>query len=172
MVENQIKFPEGIELGEDGMFNIRFFSVAGTIKYIDFTGYHYREVTGSATRDLVNKDYFKRAIDVYNMKLPHLIEGIIAPERIQILKSIKLINSVMAYIHVYFMPTKEISFFYRYKYIKKMIFNKYVGAALDVFYRESYQQLGRYERLILQMMKQRSLLGLYVTTAYSRYRNK
>ena len=54
MNENDVKFPEKVTLGEDGMFNIEFFSNATSMKYINYAGYHYREVTGSATRNIVN----------------------------------------------------------------------------------------------------------------------
>ena len=56
-----MEFPEKVVLGEDGIFNIQFFSNATIVKYIDYTGYHYREVVGSATRNISEKDYFKRA---------------------------------------------------------------------------------------------------------------
>ena len=70
--ENKVKFPEKIALGEDGMFNMQAFSYASSIKYIDYTGYHYREVIGSATRDISKKDYFKRALEVYTSELPQI----------------------------------------------------------------------------------------------------
>jgi glycosyltransferase involved in cell wall biosynthesis len=68
--ENNLKFPEKVPLGEDGLFNMCFFSFADTMKYIDYTGYFYREVEGSATRNITGMDYFNRAIEVYNMKVP------------------------------------------------------------------------------------------------------
>ena len=64
-----IKFPKELPLGEDGIFNMIFFSKCNSCKYIDYTGYHYREVHGSATRNLQKHDYFKRELDVYNFDL-------------------------------------------------------------------------------------------------------
>ena len=93
--ENNIRFPERIALGEDGLFNIQFFSHANSIKYIHYSGYHYREVAGSATRSISEKDYFQRALEVYNMEIPEIYEVINNKQKIKKLKSIKLIHSVI-----------------------------------------------------------------------------
>ena len=61
-----IRFPKGVALGEDGFFNINYFSNAESLMYINYCGYHYREVEGSATRNIFEKDYFNRALEVYN----------------------------------------------------------------------------------------------------------
>ncbi len=169
--ENNLKFPEKVPLGEDGLFNILFFSYASTLRYIDYTGYFYREVEGSATRNIVEKDYFKRAIEVYKMKLPTIYEELLEREIIYKLRSIKLIKSVMAYIHVYFTPSKELSFRTRFRYIGRMINNKDVRKALIICYGELNNTTGRYDKCILNLIKLKSTLGLYFATAYSRFRN-
>lgn len=170
--ENSIKFPEEVPLGEDGLFNMQFFSFADTMKYLDYSGYFYREVGGSATRNIVGKDYFNRALEVYNMKLPAIYKELIKKEKINKLRSIKLIKSVMSYIHIYFTPSKELSFIKRFRYIENMISNKDVRKALLEGYNELYNTLGRYEKFILNLIKRKSTMGLYCVTAYSRFRNK
>ncbi|KFN15699.1 glycosyltransferase [Bacillus pseudomycoides] len=170
--ENNVKFPSGIALGEDGMFNVAFFSGATRMKYVDYVGYHYKEVAGSATRNISEKDYFQRAVEVYTMELPQIYTDKIDRVRISKLRSIKFINSVMSYIHVYFTPSKDVSFNKRYKYVKSMIRNKHVREALPIYYSEIYNKLGRYERLIINLIKRQSTVGLYCVTAYSRFRNK
>ncbi|MBO1512363.1 glycosyltransferase family 2 protein [Metabacillus bambusae] len=167
----QIKFPEKVALGEDGLFNIRFFCYAKSFKYINYSGYHYREVIGSATRNISKKDYFNRVLEVYNLEIPE-IQGKVDEKIIQQLKSIKLIKNVMSYIHVYFTPTKEVPFTKRYKYISNMINNKDVRKALKSFYFANYKSLGRYERVVIKLVKYKFTLGLYITVGYSRYRNK
>ena len=169
--ENNLRFPEGIALGEDGLFNIRFFSHANTIKYIHYSGYHYREVAGSATRSISKKDYFQRALEVYHMEIPEINEAINNKQKIKTLKSIKLIHTVLGLVHIYLTPTSEISFKERYGYVKKMISHNDVRMALPIYYKE-YENLGRYEDFILKMIKRKFMLGLYLATAYSRYRNK
>ena len=53
-----------------------------------------------------------------------------------------------------------------------MISNRQVREALQVYYSEKYPSLGRYEKLLVNMIKRQSTLGLYCATAYSRFRNK
>ena len=170
--EYKVVFPQKIALGEDGMFNMRVFSHTSVIKYIDYSGYHYREVMGSATRDISKKDYFKRALQVYTTELPQAFINRMDKEKIQKYKAIKLINSVMAYIHIYFKPTKDFAFKKRFKYVQDMISNRQVSEALQVYCSEKYSSLGRYEKLLVNMIKRQSTLGLYCATAYSRFRNK
>jgi glycosyltransferase involved in cell wall biosynthesis len=170
--KNKIQFPEKIALGEDGLFNITFFYHATSMKYINYSGYHYRDVDGSATRNISEKDYFSRAIEVYTLELPERYIRKIDKKKIHQLKSIKLLQSVMSYVHVYFTPTKELSFRIRYKYVKNMINNKYVKEALPLFLCESYNYLGRYEKCIIDLIKRKSTFGLYCVTAYSRLRNR
>lgn len=106
------------------------------------------------------------------MELPKIYTDKFNKVKIDQLKSIKFINSVMSYIHVYFTPSKDVSFSKRYKYVKSMIRNKHVREALPIYYSEIYSKLGRYERLIINLIKRQSTVGLYCVTAYSRFRNK
>lgn len=170
--EYNVKFPVGVSLGEDGMFNIKFLSYANSIKYLDYTGYHYREVSGSATRNISEKDYFNRALEVYKLEVPEIYSVFNDKVKVRRLKSIKLINNVMSYIHVYFTPSKDVKFSQRYNYIKKMIRNKYVREALPLYCSETYRNLGRYEKFIIDMIKRKSTMGLFFATTYSRFRNK
>ncbi|EJR53265.1 hypothetical protein IIM_02629 [Bacillus cereus VD107] len=170
--EHNLKFPEGVMLGEDGFFNIEFFSYATNMKYVDYTGYYYREVIGSATRNILEKDYFKRAIEVYTMEVPQAYIGKMDARQVRKLKSIKFINSVMAYVYIYFKPSKEVDFNKRYRYVKQMVRNKHVRDALPIYQSEVYGTLGRYEKMILHLIQMRLTMGLYCVTAYSRIRNK
>ncbi|WP_028550871.1 glycosyltransferase family 2 protein [Paenibacillus sp. UNC451MF] len=168
----KVKFPEKVALGEDGLFNMQFFRHADRIQYIDYTGYHYREVVGSATRNILEKDYFKRALEVYTLDIPEMYLTTLDKMRIQQLRSIKLINSVMSYIYVYFKSSNEISFRQRMKYVNNMINDPCVREALPYFYSEMYTSLGTYEKFLADMIRKRFTLGLFVATTYSRLRNK
>ncbi|PFJ08222.1 glycosyl transferase family 2 [Bacillus cereus] len=170
--EKNVEFPEKVVLGEDGMFNIQFFSNATSLKYIDYTGYHYREVVGSATKNISEKDYFRRAVEVYTMELPKIYIDKIDNVRMNQLKAIKFINSVMSYIHIYFTPCENVGFNKRYEYVKNMVRNKYVREALPIYYRETYSTLGKYEKFVVYLVKIKSTIGLYCVTAYSRFRNQ
>jgi glycosyltransferase involved in cell wall biosynthesis len=169
---HQVKFPGNVVLGEDGMFNLKFFKYASAIQYLDYTGYHYREVEGSATRNITEKDYFQRALEVYSLDLTEVIGYSLDKDKIQQLKSIKLIHSVMSYIHMYLDPSQGMGFSKRYSYVKNMIGNKQVREALPLYYSEMYSELGRYDKCIVELMKRKSTLGLLCATSYSRLRNK
>ncbi|MEJ9114149.1 glycosyltransferase [Bacillus paramobilis] len=169
--EKNIKFPEKVELGEDGMFNILFFNNAEKVKYIDYRGYHYREVKGSATRNISEKDYFKRAVEVYKVDMSKVFINM-DDIKIRQLQAIKLINSLMSYVHIYFQPCKDMGFKKRYQYVKKMIQDRYVREALPIYYSNVYYTLGKYERFIISLIKIKSTIGLYCVTSYSRYKNK
>ncbi len=164
-----VEFPEKVALGEDGMFNMQFMSHAATVKYIDYIGYHYREVVGSATRNISQQDYFGRALEVFNTKLPATYISQIDEGKVRYLKSIKLINNVISYTHIYFTPSKVKGFPQRYRYVKNMIGNPHVREALSTY---SCVGQGRYEKWIVDLIKRKSTFGLYFITAYSRFRNK
>lgn len=164
---NNIQFPKDIELGEDGIFNMIFFSNCNKAKYIDYIGYNYREVLGSATRNLNDKDYFKRALEVYQMDISSICKINMDFNYIQKLKSIKLIDSVISYIYIYF-TNKDICFKKKYSYIKNMINNELVVKALKLY---EIKKLSRYEKFIIKMMKNKCTLGLYMATKYSEFRN-
>ncbi|SFL15979.1 Glycosyl transferase family 2 [Paenibacillus sp. 1_12] len=168
----KVEFPGHVALGEDGMFNLRVFRHAAAIQYMDYTGYHYREVAGSATRNISEKDYFQRALEVYKQDLTDVIGENLDKVKVEQLKSIKLIHSVMSYIHIYFTPSPEMVFGRRYAIVKKMIGNTHVQQTLPIFYDEMYSSLGRFDKCMVKLMQRRSTLGLYFLTAYSRLRNK
>lgn len=170
--QHGVSFPEGVALGEDGLFNLHFMSSVAKLVYLDYTGYHYREVAGSATRNITEKDYFKRALDVYRLHLPEGLMGDVDSRTIKELKSIRLINSVMSYIHVYFDPEQKLNYRKRAQYIKRMIRNEYVREALHLFYRTMYASLGKYDKWIIHFITAKSVTGLFFMTAYSRSRNK
>ncbi|WP_419876416.1 glycosyltransferase [Candidatus Pristimantibacillus sp. PTI5] len=171
LIKCQINFPEKIALGEDGMFNILFFSHALTMMYVDYTGYHYREVLGSATRNIGEKDYFNQALEVYLAATPDIYKEIMSVKDVNRLKSIRLINSVISYIYIYFKPNKEMSLKNRYHYVNRMITNKYVRAAIPDYRKEMSGSIGRYESYIVSMVKSRFTFGLLLAVTYSRLRN-
>ncbi|WP_236712658.1 glycosyltransferase family 2 protein [Peribacillus muralis] len=169
--ENNIRFPENTDLGEDGIFNLDFFSISNTSSYINYSGYYYREVLGSATRNIGEKDYFKKALEIYNYQIPKELFLNIKQTTIQKYKARKFIYSVLSYIHIYLSPTNDMSYFNRIKYVKSMLKNNSVHEALSLFSQER-DSLGKYERLLLRMIKNKNLIGIYLATSYSRMRNK
>ena len=165
-----ISFPNGVALGEDGLFNINYFSNAKSLMYIDYCGYHYREVQGSATRNIVEKDYFNRALEVYNEEIPEIYYKHFKHEYLEELKSIKFINNVISYTYIYFNSENNISFRKRYKYIKNMINNKSVNTAIKSYWNIICLDKSNYEKLLMKLIKNRLTMGIYILTSYSRLR--
>lgn len=171
--DNNKLFPQGVYWGEDGLFNLHAFSHATSIKYIDYTGYHYNEVVGSATRNALDQNYFGKALEDFHTSLPENILKHLSKEKIQKLKARKLIKNVMSFIHIYSTPANKIGFRRRYRYIKGMIGHYSVKRALEEVYLDSKNiNVSRYEKVLIQLIKKQSTLGLFFITAYSRFRNK
>lgn len=167
-----ISFPNGVALGEDGVFNINYFSNAKSLIYIDYCGYHYREVQGSATRNIFEKDYFNRALEVYNEETPEIYYKYFKNEYLNELKSIKFINNVISYTYIYFNPENNISFRKRYKYIKNMINNESVNIAIKAYWNIICLDKSNYEKLLMKLIKNKITIGIYILTSYSRLRGR
>lgn len=165
-----IRFPKGVALGEDGFFNINYFSNAESLMYIDYCGYHYREVEGSATRNIFEKDYFNRALEVYNEEIPSIYYSYFKDEYLKELKAIKFISNIISYTHIYFNPQTNIAFKERYKYIKKMISNESVNTVIKKYWNILYLNKNKYERLLIRLIKNKLTAGIYILTSYSRLR--
>ncbi len=65
--EHTIEFPAGNELSEDNVFNLKYFNKIKSFVYIDYTGYHYREVPGSAMRSILKMNYFENILRLYQV---------------------------------------------------------------------------------------------------------
>ena len=168
---NNIKFPEGIALGEDGRFNISAFTYANNVMYVDYCGYNYREVQGSATRNILEKDYFQRSLQVYEESIDEVKLWNVDSKFIDKLKSEKLVNSVLAYTYAYFDSSNVLSFKDRYSYVKNMINNSYVRNSFKAYKDELYKNRGIYEKTVLKCIEKGATLGVYFSTLYSRVRN-
>ncbi|NJJ40684.1 glycosyltransferase family 2 protein [Paenibacillus apii] len=172
VTKNGVEFPAKVALGEDGAFNLLFFCGAESAVYIDYCGYRYQETAGSATRNIAGKDYFARAVQVYEARLPQAFTRLLDGENIAEWKSEKLINTVMSIIHLYFEPSREMGLRRRYKYVKDMIGSGAVKEALPVYWEKHYGSADRYRRVLLEMIRRKVVPGLYLAAAYSRMRNR
>lgn len=91
---------------------------------------------------------------------------------VQQFKAIRLIHCVMAYIHIYLEPSASMPFKAKLEYVRNMILHKDVREALPIYLNEMSIELGKYQKILLYLMDQKSLLGIYLITAYSRFRNR
>lgn len=169
---NKIKFPKDLEMGEDEMFNIRAFTYCDRCCFIDYSGYFYREVEGSITRDVIKKDYFKRALNVYKSYSKEYDNWSISKDEIEKLKAIKFLNIVVGLTYVYFEPNENNKFKDRYLYVKNMINAEEVSVNVSKYYEEISKNKGRYERKIIDFIKSKNTFGIYLLTLYSRLRNR
>ena len=165
-----INFPLNVALGEDRFFNINYFSNIKNLMYINYCGYHYREVEGSATRNILEKDYFKRSLEIYNEKLLFDWVEALDKDRIRELKTEKFINNVISYIHIYSNPDSGLSFKIRCQYLKNMINHPEVKQGIKIYINKFYSKKSLYEKLMIYLIRLRFLFGIQFLTAYSRFR--
>ncbi|MBC5630269.1 glycosyltransferase family 2 protein [Clostridium sp. NSJ-6] len=170
--KNNIEFPVGLDLGEDGLFNIKAFTQVNRCKFIDYEGYYYRYVEGSATRNVINKDYFKRAINVFNRNIEEYEKWPMDIEEIDRLKSLKLINTAISLTYVYFVPNKNNTLKDRYKYVEAMINNSNLNLVINKYYEEIGNNRGWYEKAIINSIRSKNTLAIWMLTSYSRFRNR
>lgn len=167
-----ILFPVGVPLGEDGIFNLQAFNKANSTFFVDYCGYHYIEVEGSATRNAAQKDYFKRALEVYGFDYQKLISFDLDKAKVEQWKSVRLLESVISYIYLYLQPSSGLSFFGRIKYVKQMISHPIVQKVSHQYYQEISNGKSKYQQNILNCIRNQSLLKLIVMHQYSQFRNK
>ncbi|KHE69238.1 glycosyltransferase [Halobacillus sp. BBL2006] len=170
--ENEIRFPEHLALGEDGIFNLLYVSKASAFRYINYLGYFYREVIGSATRNIKNIDYFEGSLQIYNLTLPMNCLKQSDVDEVNLLRSKKLIKNVISYTYLYFSSSEELTLLNRFIYIRRMISHEDVRKALANVYQILSRDLGRYEKYLLEMIKLKSTIGVFILTSYSRLRNQ
>ena len=170
--KNNIQFPKGIKLGEDAIFNIKAFTYIKRCLYLSYTGYFYREVEGSATKDVLKNDYFKAALDEYKNLSEEYKKWSIDLNQIERLKGIKLLNKIIILSYIYFMPNKNNTFIDRYKYVKNMINNEIVIELINKYYHDISNNRGRYENKLIESIKLKKTFNIYLLSLYSRVRNR
>ncbi|WP_395042739.1 glycosyltransferase [Flavobacterium sp.] len=169
--DNIIKFPAGDELSEDNIFNLLYFDKIKTFLYLDYAAYYYREVEGSATRNIKTKDYFKNILRIYNFNYKSYMTLKFSDEALNELKSEKLITGVLSLIHLYF-SSNQLPFFQRYKYVKNMVYNETLQEIITKYESKLMSDANRFNGFLLQSIKQKSVLKLYLAVLYSRFRNR
>ena len=172
LVENNISFPVGIALGEDAIFTFKCIFHANTLCFLNYFGYHYREVAGSATRNTVAKDYFKSALEAYHFDYSQLVPITLQSELVEKLKTIQLINNVISYTSMYLKTNKTVSFFARYRYVSSMISNPIVQKGIEKYEMEMSSGKSNYQKFIVHCIKNKSTALLVVANYYSQIRNK
>lgn len=173
LIENgNITFPIGVALGEDGLFNMQAFYNAKSAYFTDYTGYHYLDIEGSATRDFIFKNYFDKILEEYNYDYTAFSTVNLDAETITKLKAEKCINKSISLLHEYANPKNKLGFKMAYKNISKMLTNPVFKQVVLSNYQEIKASKGVYERFILFAIKNKLIYLLFIALAYSRFRNK
>jgi glycosyltransferase involved in cell wall biosynthesis len=169
--ENNIQFPSKNKLSEDNVFNLLYFNKIKSMVYLDYSGYNYRELEGSATRNVVLHDYFQNVLRLYHFDYMSILDLRISQEKIVRFKSLKLIKNVLSLLHIYFNPSNKLSFKERYAFVKAMISNAEVQKEIHQHFHFLVNNSNRYNSFLIKSIKNKSTLKLHLATMYSRYRN-
>lgn len=170
--QHQIRFPKGVALGEDGLFNMKALSFAKNIFFINYTGYFYREVIGSATRNIIEKDYFKQTLAVYQFDFSEFLNRKVNIKNEQQLKGLRLIEKVVAIVAIYLNAKNSGSFSSRYRYVRNMIHNEEVQKNIRQLLTEVTRNKSKFEKFILYCIKSKWMFCIVLATQYSYLRNK
>lgn len=171
LVSHAIIFPVGMTHGEDFMFALKSYTKASSVVFLDYSGYFYKEVSASATRNILVTDLFQQALGLYRYDYRTSLDLGLEDETIAKLKSIRFISTVVSLVQIYFKKNEVVSFVQRYLYVKKMIANSEVQMALSCYWDVLIFGKSKYHLFLLKAIKRQFMLGLVMATQYSNYRN-
>jgi glycosyltransferase involved in cell wall biosynthesis len=170
--KNNIRFPEGIKLGEDSYFNIQFLLFGNKVYFLDYCGYHYREVEGSATRNIFKHNYFQKAVEVYLIDWLPLLGNIISSEEIQNLKKITFVKKIISLTYNYTNPNSGLSLKQKYFKLKEIVNNKEVSEVFSDNNIKNELNLNSYNSALFDSIQKKKILYIYLLVLYSYFRNK
>jgi glycosyltransferase involved in cell wall biosynthesis len=172
IVSNKINFPIGQALGEDAIFNLRALGKANAIYIADYSGYFYREVSGSATRNIIEKDYFGTALNVYALDHKSVAALDLDDNLIGRQKDFRLIDQVVSLAGIYAKPHDSLTRHQRYQYVRAMISNNTVRQIVDSRWAELVNGQPKFRKFVLFCIKYRLMPLLWLAFTYSYHRNK
>lgn len=170
--KNNITFPVGTQHGEDAQFNIEFLMKAQRISFLNYCGYHYREVEGSATRNIAKHDYLKRMVEVYETDWTSIIGIAIDQVRMENLKKIRFANAVISLVYVYGNRGNDFTDAQRFSKLRAIVQHPTVKKVFSEPQIMAELKLGKYSAAIFRNIRKRNVLILFLLTQYSYYRNK
>lgn len=172
ILKNNITFPVGVALGEDGWFNIHAFQHAKSIYFTDLAGYHYFEMEGSATKDFKSKNYFERILEEYQLDYSAFENMDLNSEKITKLKAEKCLNKTVSLLHEYANPKNKLGFKEAFRKVSLVLNNALFQKILSDNYKEVMAKKSRYEQFLLRAIKNKWIYLLFTAMAYSRFRNQ
>ena len=169
---HQISFPVGIKHGEDAQFNIHFLVHANSISFLEYCGYHYREVDGSATRNILKHDYLKRIVDVYKTNWKSIVGNMISDTELKKNQKIRFINSIISLVYIYANHGNAFTWQQRWSKLKEIVNNEVVREVFSEQKIKKELQLNKYQNAIFENIRKQNIFLLYLLTQYSYYRNQ
>lgn len=170
--DNAIIFPKGVALGEDGWFNSLCFAKADKVYFLSYAGYHYIDVSGSATRNIVGKNYFQRIEQEYENDYSHLQNTYLDASNISVLKAHKYITKVVSLLHEYYNPVNAIEIETRKLLVKELLTSKTTIKIFKDYYKTVFLQKSKYEQILLFAIKYKLPFIISLVIRYSNKRNK
>lgn len=166
---HQIEFPVGITNGEDAFFVIKYLVNSQSVLFTDFAGYCYRELEGSATRDIINKDYLKIALQHYQFDYKNDL-GISLPESdISKYKNVRLVNNLLALISIYYQS--GLSEIKKFKKVKSIVNNEILQFALREHWDDIVKNQSRFSIFLLNQMRLKNMFFIILACKYANFRN-
>lgn len=167
-----IVFPVGTTHGEDAHFNISFLMHAQKIAFLDSQGYYYREVDGSATKNIAVHDYLKRIIEVYETDWTPIIGNVLDPNEIMKLKKIRMANAVISLVYIYGNRGNSFTDRQRFLKLREIVTKLQIQEVFGDAETEAAVELRGYSQHIYKGIRKQNVILLYLLTQYSYYRNR
>lgn len=168
--DNNIRFPEGMALGEDGFFNVAYLQCIDILKVVKGNTYCYRESEGGATRNLKKHNYLKAFVqgrERYHTLVHDRYDATILDRWCDI----KMIRSILSILSVYFRDQPGVVAGERMAMVADILQDRSVQTALEKHYGELMQLSSRFEKFVLNAMRKRSLMRLKALFGYAHWRN-
>ncbi|MHC0444412.1 glycosyltransferase family 2 protein [Flavobacterium sp. 3-218] len=151
---NNIRFPKNKVIEEDNMFNIQAFNKASKVSFIDYAGYYYRDVADSKSRQILENDYFSKALEKYQFDYKQEYNLKISDVDLEKFKAIRLVQRV--FYLVYKCSVLKIPFQTKKDYIINMVFHDKIYNLSKKYTEEILKDKGLFESMILKVIINKS----------------
>ncbi|MBF8457260.1 glycosyltransferase [Kaistella sp. G5-32] len=169
---HQIRFLPGKKLGEDALFNLQFLEFTYKMYYIDYSGYHYRTVNGSATRNVFVQKYLEDAVEFFLEGPGNFVKENINYQKLQQLKSTRFVNYTMSLVYIYSEPKNGLNIFQKVEKIRILVNNETVSTVFnETDIAKLFPSFGPYQNQVFKSIGRKNVLKLYLFSLYSYLRN-
>lgn len=172
ITNNNIVFQLDKSHGEDADFNIHYLLHAEHLFNVNYSGYHYRETEGSATRNAAKFNYLQNAVYTFEKDWFEVIGDNISSSKMHELKKERFINNIISQIYIYAIPTNGLPIKSRLRKLTEIVSNETVILLFSEDNSTLTNDFHRYQLQIYKAIQAKSLIKLYLLSLYSYYRNQ